>query len=356
MALIQDGIETMTPKQRVMNALAGKPVDRTPVANPTNVSTVELMDLADAPFPAACRDPELAARLAATGYTELGFDSVMPYFTIIQESSALGCDMQWEEKDNWPTVRMANPIWKGPEDIKLPSGFLEHPDNQAIIRSIRLLKEEFGDEVAIIGKTMGPWTLAYHVFGVENFLLMTVDDPDMVMRCLDRLKEVSVLFGQAQIAAGADVLTFPAHATGDLVSGEYYKRFLLDIHQEMTQRLDVPLILHICGNTLDRMDYIAQSGMACFHFDSKNDPQQAMDIVDGRIRMVGNINNPDTLYARGPEEVRQEVYRCLDAGVDLIAPECAVPLATKLENLIEIPKAVKDWCRDHAASDNNDPN
>ena len=339
--------ETMKPRERVMNALAGKPVDRTPVANPTNVATVELMDMMDAPFPDACRDPELAARLAATGYTELGFDSVMPYFTIIQESSALGCDMQWEEKDNWPTVRMYNPIWKGPDDIHIPPGFLEHPDNIAITRAVEILKRELGDEVAVIGKTMGPWTLAYHVFGVEPFLLMTVDDPDMTMRCLDRLKEISVLFGEAQIAAGADALTFPDHATGDLVSGEYYRRFLLEIHREMAERLNVPLILHICGNTLDRMDYIAQTGMAAFHFDSKNDPQAAMDTVAGRIGLVGNINNPETLYARGPEEVRQEVFRCLEAGVGMVAPECAVPLATKLENLMEIPRAVKAWHESH---------
>ena len=38
-------VETMTPRERVMNALAGLPVDRTPVANPTNVATVELMDM-----------------------------------------------------------------------------------------------------------------------------------------------------------------------------------------------------------------------------------------------------------------------------------------------------------------------
>ena len=139
--------ETIKPRERVMNALTGKPVDRTPVANPTNVATVELMDMMDAPFPDACRDPELAARLAATGYTELGFDSVMPYFTIIQESSALGCDMQWEEKDNWPTVRMYNPIWKGPDDIHIPSGFLEHPDNIAITRAVEILKRELGDVV-----------------------------------------------------------------------------------------------------------------------------------------------------------------------------------------------------------------
>jgi [methyl-Co(III) methanol-specific corrinoid protein]:coenzyme M methyltransferase len=340
-------VETMTPRERVLNALAGKPVDRPPICNPTNVATVELMDLVDAPFPDACRDPELNARLAATGYTELGFDSIMPYFTIIQESSALGCEMQWEQKDNWPTVRMMSPIWKGLDDIVIPPGFLEHPDNLTVTRSIHILKEEFGNEVAIIGKTMGPWTLAYHVFGVEPFLLMTIDDPDLTMRCLHRLKEISVLFGQAQIDAGADALTFPDHATGDLVSGEYYRKFLLEIHQEMVERLDVPLILHICGNTLDRMDYIAQSGMAAFHFDSKNDPQKAMDIVDGRINLVGNINNPETLYARGPEEVRKEVYRCMDAGVSMIAPECAIPLSTKLENLLEIPKAVKDWCEEH---------
>ena len=340
-------VETMTPKERVMNALVGKPVDRPPVANPTNVATVELMDMVDAPFPDACRDPELAARLAATGHTELGFDSVMPYFSIIQESSALGCDMQWEEKDNWPTVRMYNPIWKGPDDVEIPPGFLEHPDNVAITRSIEILRRELGDDVAVIGKTMGPWTLAYHVFGVESFLLMTVDDPDLVMRGLQKLKEISVLFGEAQIAAGADALTFPDHATGDLVSGEYYRRFLLEIHQEMAERLKVPLILHICGNTIDRMDYIAQNGMACFHFDSKNDPQEAMDVVDGRIGLVGNINNPETLYARGPEEVRAEVYRCMDAGVSMIAPECAVPLATKLENLLEIPRAVRAWCDEH---------
>ena len=339
--------DTMTPKQRVLNALNKKPVARTPVANPTSVATVELMDLVSAPFPRACQEPELVAELAATGYTELGFDSISPYFSIIQESSALGCEMQWEEKDNWPTVRMYNPIWKSAADVKIPSGLLNHRDMKAITESISILKNTYGYEVAIIGKTMGPWTLAYHVFGVESFLLGTVDDPNETIKALDRLKEISILFGQAQIDAGADALTFPDHATGDLVSGEYYKRFLQDLHTEMVDELPVPLILHICGNTIDRMPYIAQTGMASFHFDSKNDPQEAMDAVGDGIGLVGNINNPETLYAKGPNEVREEVYRCLDAGVQMIAPECAIPLATRIENLIEIPRAVKDWTSEH---------
>ena len=115
---------SMTSRARVLAALRREAVDRTPVCNPTSVATVELMDLVDAPFPLANRDAALMARLAATSHTELGFDSVMPVFSIIQESSALGCKMQWEQKDNWPTVRMREPIWKDVDDIRIPNDFL----------------------------------------------------------------------------------------------------------------------------------------------------------------------------------------------------------------------------------------
>ncbi len=333
----------MGSRERVLAALKREPVDRTPVCNPTSVATVELMDLADAFFPEANREPELMARLAATSYTELGFDTVMPVFSIIQESSALGCRMQWEQKDNWPTVRMREPIWEDPTDIVFPEDLLEHPDTQCVLEAIKLLRRQFGDEVAIIGKTMGPWSLAYHGFGVEPFLLMSLDDEDRTRKVLERLKEVSVLFGIAQVEAGADALTFPDHATGDLVSPEYYARYLKDLHTEMAERIPCPLILHICGRTVDRMGYIAETGMAAFHFDSKNKPAESMEAVHGEVALVGNINNTETLFSKGPAEVRDEVISNLEAGVQMIGPECAIPLQTPIENLLEIPKTVKEW-------------
>ena len=45
-----------------------------------------------------------------------------------------------------------------------------------------------------------------------------------------------------------------------------------------------------------------------------------------------------------------EVYAALDAGVQLIGPECAIPLKTKLENLIEIPAAVEDWAAERGTN------
>jgi MtaA/CmuA family methyltransferase len=335
--------DAMSPRERVLAALRRQPVDRTPVVNPTSVATVELMDLVDAPFPAANREPELMARLAATGHTELGFDSIMPVFSIIQESSALGCKIQWEQKDNWPTVKMREPIFETPDDIRIPDDLLQHPDTACVIEAIKLLRKEFGDRVAIIGKTMGPWSLGYHCFGVEPFLLLSLDDPAQTKICLERLKEVTLEFGLAQIEAGADALTLPDHATGDLVSGDYYRRYLLDLHVEFAERLPVPLILHICGRTVDRMGYIAETGMAAFHYDSKNGPAESMAAVEGRIALVGNVNNPETLFARGRDTVRDEVRANLEAGVQMVGPECAIPLQTAIENLRAIREAVLEW-------------
>ena len=335
--------KSMSSRDRVLAALRREPVDRTPVCNPTSVATVELMDLVDAHFPDANRDAEKMSRLAATSHTELGFDSIMPVFTIIQESSALGCKIQWEGKDNWPTVKMSEPIWAEPEDIKIPANLCTHPDTKCVLDAIKILRKEFGNEVAIIGKTMGPWSLGYHCIGVEKFLLMSLDDPDKTKHCLDKMKQSTIEFGRAQIDAGADALTLPDHATGDLVSGEYYDRYLKEMHIEFVDEIPIPLILHICGRTIDRMDYIAQTGMAAFHYDSKNEPNESMDVVRERISLVGNINNPETLYSKGPEQVSAEVEKNLDCHVHLIGPECAIPLQTPIENLKAITQTVRNW-------------
>jgi hypothetical protein len=45
----------------------------------------------------------------------------------------------------------------------------------------------------------------------------------------------------------------------------------------------------------------------------------------------------------GLEDVRREVACAVDCGVDIIGPECAVPLATPLENLKEISRFAKSF-------------
>lgn len=333
--------QPMRPRERVLAALAGQPVDRPAAVCPTSIATEMLMDHVDAPFPDAHRDPELMTRLAETCHTEAGFDSIMPVFSVVQESAALGCTVEWADKGNWPTC--SEPLVRAGEEVRIPDDVLERPETRCVLESIAELKRRWGDKVAIIGKTMGPWTLGYHVFGTQQFLLMTIDSPDEVKGSLEILKELTVRFGIAQIEAGADVLTLPDHATGDVVHADYYRDFLLDIHTELVERIPCPLILHICGATEDRMPYIRETGFDAFHFDSKNDVSRSLDLMQGKCRLVGNINNPQTLYCGTVDAVQREVLAALDAGLTSIGPECALPLACPLENLQAIPATIRKW-------------
>lgn len=329
----------MTPKRRFLAGLLGGRVDRVPVASVTSVANVEQMHLTGAFFPDVHLDGERMARLAAGAHHILGYDAIMPYFSVVAEAAALGCEIGWGDRENMP-VEHTHP-WESPDQVRIPTGFLEHPSIAAVLRAIRLLRQEFGHQVAIVGKVMGPWTLSYHMHGVQNLLLETLTDPDRVRGFLDRLIEVSVLFGRAQIAAGADVLCVGDHATGDLVGHWTYRDFLLPYHQVLTQRVGYPTVLHICGNTLDPLDHICRSGFDAFHFDSKVDARAAVDTVAGRISLVGNINNPEVLLRGTPEQVAERTRYAIASGVSVVGPECAIPLCTPTANLRAITQAAR---------------
>jgi [methyl-Co(III) methanol-specific corrinoid protein]:coenzyme M methyltransferase len=326
----------MTPKRRFLSALLGGRVDRIPIGSPTSVATVEQMEITGATFPEAHCDGKKMARLAAGAYEILGYDAIMPYFSVQAEAAALGCVVDWGDVENMPVER-SHP-WAEPDQVCIPDDFLSRPSIKAVLDAIRLLRAQYGHQVAVIGKVMGPWTLSYHVHGLQDFLMETLKAPARVRGFLDRLKEVTVLFGQAQIAAGADVLCIADHATGDLVSPKMYRDFLLPYHRELTQRLGCPTVLHICGNTLSRIQYIRESGFDAFHFDSKVDAAQAVEAAAGCISLIGGVSNIQALYQGTPELVMQQARYAAQAGVRVIGPECAVPLRTPLENLKAIAR------------------
>ena len=228
-----------------------------------------------------------------------------------------------------------------PAQLRVPEDFLERPPIRAVLDAIRILRREYGNRVAIVGKVMGPWTLSYHVHGLEDFLIETLLEPAKVRGFLDRLAAVPLIFGKAQIAAGADALCLADHATGDLVRGTMYRDYLQPVHRGLVRDLGCPVVLHICGDTLDRIGYIADAGFAAFHFDSKVDARDAVRAAGGRMALIGGVNNPQTLLRGTPEAVAAEASLAVEAGVQVLAPECAVPLRTPLENLKAIHRAVR---------------
>lgn len=298
----------------------------------TSIVSIELMEHLTVYFPEAHLHPEKMATLALAGHTIYGFDVVMPLFSVWHESAALGCPVNWGKKTVMPDC--SKPIFTSDEDIRIPPDFLERPGCSVPLEAIRLLKKRVGDDAAVCGKVFGPWTLGYHVFGVENFLINTLLKPDMIKRAMEKLKAVTIRFAEAQLEAGADCLLLGDHATRDLCSPDAYREFLLEMHSELVERIQSPLILHICGDTADRIGMIDKTGIDCFHWDTKTGPpEKARGLAGERLSLMGGLNNTELLRTGTADEIRSAIDRCIGAGIDIIAPECAVPLDTPMNNL-----------------------
>ena len=108
--------------------------------------------------------------------------------------------------------------------------------------------------------------------------------------------------------------------------------FLLPVHQRLAAEIKVPVILHICGNTGDRIGMIAQTGLNCFHWDTKTgEPGRGPCLAGQRLALMGGISN-FTLLRGTPDECSPRPKR-LAKRYRRGRPGIAIPLATPLANL-----------------------
>jgi len=323
----------------VMSAMfGGRRGPRPAVGNPTSIACHGLMEKAGVFFPEAHLNAQAMAALALAGHEVVGFDTVMPEYSVVQEAAALGAQVDWGDRDKMPDVKgFPNADFSA---IAVPQDFLEKPACRVVLDALGILRRQVGGRVAIIGKVMGPWTLAYHMAGTQNFLLAVgMGESAKVTRMLRQLMPVTIAFINAQFAAGADVVVLADHATRNLVGPHHYKEYLLPIHQEIMAQVGGPIILHVCGNCADRLELFAESGVDAYHFEWQVDAKEAVQRVGSRLSLAGNINNAQTLLQGTPDDVYRQTRYAIDAGVHLIGPECAIPLSTPLENLRAIVAA-----------------
>jgi MtaA/CmuA family methyltransferase len=331
-----------TSHNLVMSAVYnGRKGDRPPAGNPTSIVCHGLMDAAGISFPEAHVDANAMADLAIAAHEILGFDTVMPEYSVHQESAALGSDVDWGDRDTMPDGKTFP--YADFSDIRVPENILEKPSMRVVLEALSILRRTVGDTAAIVGKVMGPWTLSYHMAGTQNFLLQIgMGESEKVIKMMRQLMPVTVTFARAQFQAGADVVVLADHVTGDLAGPYHYRDLLQPIHKEITSQIGGPLILHVCGNCIDRLELFAESGFEAYHFEWQMDAKVVVKKVGHLMSLVGCVNNPQVLYQGTPDDAYAQARYAIEAGVNIIGPECAIPLATPLENLKAIVAAVRE--------------
>jgi len=329
--------EKMTPKERFFAFMNDEPADRPAVINPVSVATTESATALGLDFSKVHLNAGDTAALACYAHEVIGFDSIMPYFSVVLEAAALGAEMNWGDYQNMPTIRSR--VFSEPDQIKVPDDYLCRPGIQNLINAIMIISAKHGDNALIIGKAIGPWTLCLNLYGVENTLISTIDDPGKLTDMLIALKKFTRILIEAELEAGAHMVTIADHTTRNLVSPKVYDVFVKPLHRELNAEFPGKLILHCCGYTEDRVEFFAEAGFPLYHFESANDIDTMIELAKG-MKLTGNINNPEVLLNGSREEVALKVKDLISRGINMISPECAVPLKTPDENLRAIIECI----------------
>ncbi|MDD4221935.1 MAG: uroporphyrinogen decarboxylase family protein [Candidatus Methanomethylophilus sp.] len=140
-------------------------------------------------------------------------------------------------------------------------------------------------------------------------------------------------YGRQQVAAGAHIL-FPADpsASGDPISPETYKEFVLPCHQKFARAVSAPKILHMCRHTEKLLPYIRKSHMDCFSFDAPP-AWLVRKELGNEMRCLGSLDVIDLMPRGTPEQVHARTAQCIREGVDIMGTACDVSNGTPSTNM-----------------------
>ena len=332
----------MNSKTRFMNALYLKPVDRPPVAAVVTGITVEMMEKAGIYYPAAHHDAEQLAGLAASIWEYCQMEAIKLPFGMTPEVEVLGLEIDFGAYDMLPTD--IHSTLNHPDELVIPDDFFDRGRIPVIMEAISRLREHYDGEVAILSSSVGPFALSAKMFGFLNLFPWISIQPDYVHRVMHSLTDLAMAHANAQLDAGADVIVLgEATCSGDLISPDTYRDFILPYHKRLCAGINGPTILHICGKSSNHLPYIAETGATGYSFDEGIDMDMARKYLKGKVAMIGYVPTVEALLNGAPELVYDASLECLGNGVDILAPGCSLPQHTTMENVAAMVRAAEDW-------------
>lgn len=335
----------LTPKQRLLNALLDKPIDRIPTfcSGCSQTVTVECMKSIGAYWPEAHKNAEKMSRLSASVYELTGLEVAGVPYCLTVEAEALGCEIKWLEKEDAIPQVVASP-YKTPADIQIPDDFLDQRRIPVVLRAIQNLKKEVGDFLPIAAGLTGPFTLAGHLSGLANLLRWTIREPNKVSWFTDLASKAGIILGKAMHQAGADVIVIAdPSASCELISPEMFRAFVKPMIIEMIEEIGSVVVLHICGNTIPILLDMSQIGAAAVSIDEKVEIKLAKAMIGHSVKIMGNISAQNTLLLQSSEDVKRACKVALDQGVDILAPGCGIAPNTPNSNIRAFVNAAREY-------------
>jgi uroporphyrinogen decarboxylase len=308
----------MARHDRFLRALAGEPVDTTPIwimrQAGRYLPEYRATRARAGSFLQLCKTPELACEVTLQPIERLGVDAAILFSDILIPLEKMGMALTFEENEGprLEPVRDQSAI----DRLRVPD-----PDEELsyVMEAVRLIRRELDGRVPLIGFAGAPFTLLTYAvegqtgkqFAETKRLLYTA--PASAHALLEKLTDTCIRYLAAQVRAGAQVLQLFDSWVGQLAPDDFrtYAAPYVQRCIDELRPLGVPIIYFPNGGaTLLR--HSAHLG-AALGVDWRLPLDEARALVGPEVTLQGNLD-PCILFAPVAEIERRAAQVLAQAG------------------------------------------
>ena len=174
-------------------------------------------------FLTLCKTPELAVEVSLQPYRILGVDAVIMFSDILIPVEAMGQEVTLTEKKG---PQLPEPIRTRSQVDRL---IVPDPIEKTgfVMEILQILRRELDGGIPLIGFAGAPWTLAAYMVeggGSKSYAeikRMMFAEPKTLHALLDKIADTVILYLNAQIAAGAQIVQLFDSWAGELSPTDY---------------------------------------------------------------------------------------------------------------------------------------
>ena len=263
-----------------------------------------------------CTNPDIACEITLQPVNRFPLDAAILFSDILTIPHAMNLGLDFEAGEG---PKFERPV-RTPADIDTLG--LPDPgrDLKYVIEAVARVRRELAGRVPLIGFAGSPWTVATYMVeggGSKTFGVikrMMYESPRQLHRLLELLAKATILYLNAQIAAGAQAVMLFDTWGGVLTPAQYeefslrHMALVIDALTRKSEGRRVPNIVFTKGGGA-WLAKIAAIGCDALGVDWTTDLRDARHAVAGRVALQGNLD-PAALFA-APDILRTETLRVL---------------------------------------------
>jgi uroporphyrinogen decarboxylase len=257
-------------------------------------------------------------------------------FNILTPGHKLSMVLQSNEHTTW----LAEHLVKEKSDIDVISKYMTYPCCD--VPEINRAADEFGDSGLIRGHIStfegfgqpGCWQDAACLYGIENLILASMEDPVWVHAFLNVLKERKKVYINSLKGAKYDLLELGGgDASTTVISPDIFNEFVAPYDAELIEaahQAGQRIVYHTCGGMMPILEDIA--AMNPDAMETFTPPGMGGDVnlgeakkrIGDKVCMIGGLDQFHFFKGCSAQETRDEVRRCFkeagDGGGFILSP------------------------------------